>query len=143
MAIYGDSFSEAGTHADDLFERRGFWNTIVNDWVLSNVLVVSTFGVGLLTALYAFMLGQFILEHPSKHAGVLGLAGLAIGCLTAQITFGAISSAVATIYVSFADDPGAIKKNHPEAFKQLFDGWNLAYPQVLTHIVLVEDFQLP
>lgn len=143
VAMYGENFAEAGAHADDLFVRRGFWNTVVNDWVLSNVLFISTLGIGLLTALFAFLLGHLVLAHPSNHAGPLGLVGLAAGCLAAQVTFGAVSSGVATVYVAFAEDPAALKANHPEAFELLFDGWNSAYPHVLTHVVLVEEYQQP
>ena len=143
VAMYGQTFAEAGAHVDDLFVRRGFWNTVVNDWVLSNVLMVSTLGIGLLTALFGYLLGQVALLHPSSHAGLLGLIGLAVGTLAAHVTFGAVSSGVATVYVAFAEDPTALKENHPDAFEELFEGWNSAYPHVLTHVVLIEEYQRP
>lgn len=58
IAIYGVDFSTAGDRVDSLFNGRGFWNTILNDLVISRVLVLSVFGVACYTSVFGIVLGN-------------------------------------------------------------------------------------
>jgi len=135
IAIYGDDFMTAGRRVNGVFSNRGFWNTIVNDWVLSTVLSIGAFGIAVTTAAFAWALGAAIL-HKEEHAAAVAFAGFLCGGLIATATMGALDSAVATVYVAFGEDPRILKDNHPQAFHELYDAWNTYYPEVITFVIL-------
>lgn len=53
--------------------------------------------------------------------------GFLTGGMMAWIVASALGSAVSTIYVSLADEPLALKQNHPEEFEKLTTEWNKVF----------------
>lgn len=43
-----------------LFNRRGFWNTVINDLVMNRVLTLSVFGIACYTSVFGIILGNII-----------------------------------------------------------------------------------
>jgi len=137
VAVYGDSFGAAGERVNELFTRRGFWTTIMNDWILSRVFEVGMLGIALSSAAFAFGLSTLVFDIKGNNADVLAVFGLLIGWLLAAVVMGTLNSAVATVYVAFGEEPEALKRNHPETFDVLYSGWNQNYPMVTSYILLV------
>jgi hypothetical protein len=50
---------------------------------------------------------------------------------------GALDSAVAAVYVLFADDPSGLRDHHPSEFHELYCGWEKVYPDVVAYVILV------
>ena len=135
VAIYGDDFMTAGRRVNALFNHRGFWNTIVNDVILSRILYFGALGIALSSAAFGYAIGYLLLKH-DDHASAIALVGLLIGWLLATATMGAVDSAVATVYVAFGEDPQALKDNHPDDFGTLYKGWNQNYPEVMAVLLV-------
>jgi hypothetical protein len=55
VGLYGYSLLDAGHHATDLFEKRG-WTTIVTDDLVPNVLLLASLVLGGITGCFAFLI---------------------------------------------------------------------------------------
>jgi hypothetical protein len=91
--------------------------------------------LSLFTALLGALLAQLLLitSYGSTVSGgslattgaVLGLLmGLAVGMVLINI----VESAVAMVFVSFAEDPLALETHHKEEFDNLLSKWRVAHP---------------
>jgi len=136
VAIYGDDFATAGKRVNNLFFNRGFWDTIINDWVINRVLSVGAVGIALCTSFFGYIMGGVTLSS-SGASNFFAIYGFVIGLSMASVVVSTIDSAVATVYVAFGEDPDSLRANHPHEFRQLYDGWQQAYPQVVGYILLV------
>jgi hypothetical protein len=57
IGLYGYGLVDAGLHATELFEKRG-WTTIVSDDLVPNVLIMISLAIGGLTGMVAYLLEQ-------------------------------------------------------------------------------------
>jgi len=140
VAAYGMGFLEAGHAVMDLFTKRG-WTAIVNDDLVSNALAFGVFGLMLVNMLcgimVSFLLDLFLAQSISDVGGfaLMGaVIGLVTGLLVALILTTTLHSAVAMVFVCFAEDPAALQTNHPETYALLSDKWNAMHPGSLNWI---------
>ena len=65
---------------------------------------------------------------------VMGFIGFFIGVSMCHIVMGTVQSAVATIFVCFAEDPHAMQANKPAKFRDLAKAWLQVYPDEMRSI---------
>jgi hypothetical protein len=133
VGIYGLPFAEAGKSVFELFKERG-WNLIINDNLVDNVLSLFIVSVGAVTAALAVIFTQIeagVFEDLEQKELVMGFIGFFIGISMCQIVMGTVQSAVATIFVCFAEDPHAMQAKHPAKFRDLANAWLQVYPEEL------------
>lgn len=131
VGIYGYKFTQAGRAVFDLFHQRGF-DAIINDDLIGNMLNLVAFGVGIICALIGVAVaqwGNFVSFDNSSV--VLGLLGLFIGVGVAITPLSVVDSAVATIFVCFAEDPAAFQRSHPDLYQPLVTEWHNLYPEMI------------
>jgi hypothetical protein len=58
VGLYGYSLSDAGLHATELFEKRG-WSTIVSDDLVPNVMLMTCLVIGGVTGCFAHLIENF------------------------------------------------------------------------------------
>ena len=63
-----------------------------------------------------------------NQAGIAAFLSFLMGYAMCSVLAGVVASAVKTIFVSFALNPGALGRTHPEALGKLVAAWNSAYP---------------
>jgi hypothetical protein len=124
VAVYGDSFKQAGRSTHALFKRRG-WSALATDTVCATALTYACLTVAVLCGIVAFFL-----------ASVMGCKGVRFGVVVAStVTSYMMCSAVTsvldagvlTVAVCFADDPLPCQLHHPEDFSKLVAAWKLSY----------------
>jgi len=122
VAIYGSSFFEASHSVWTLFKNRG-WTAILNDSLIDDVLTLGTIVVGVLNSAIgsAFAAG---LGLSSTSTLLLGLFGLFLGCTTCMVALKVVNSAVATVFVLFAERPDAFRESHADLFRELVQAWS-------------------
>ena len=138
IGLYGYSFLDAGHHATDLFDKRG-WAMIVSDDLIPNVLFLTTLAFGGVTGCFGF----FISGLDSLHVTSLdepGLAsfvvGLAVGIAISAVLFGIISSSVNAVVVCFASNPVDFERNHPDLSHEMRSAWREVWPGALDMVDL-------
>lgn len=114
----------------DLFKRLG-WTAIINDDLIENALLAGAVVVGGLTALTVFLFEKIGMDFGDDYL-VLVFAGFILGIVMASITLGVIDSAVATIFVCFAEDPAAGQSTQPQLFSELINTWFQFHGPVMT-----------
>ena len=121
VAIYGYDFRKAGKSVFDLFHRLG-WTAIINDSLIDDTLNWMALGCGAITATIGYLYGL----SASLTGGwlvVLSLTGFLFGWAMCDVTMSVVSSAVATIFVCWAEAPAAFMQVHPDEAKMLNDAW--------------------
>lgn len=135
-AMYGYNFIDSSRAAVNLFGKLG-WTTIVNDDIIDSVLFFCHVLVGVLCSLTA---GLYYQVHINSLGHVNGLLLILLGYFsghwTCNIVLKVISSAVATIYVNFAERPELFKASNPELFAELLDAWTKVYPKEVPKIIM-------
>jgi hypothetical protein len=141
IAAYGYDFMTAGKYVMSLFEQRG-WSAIINDDLISNALTLLAVFMSLLGGLVGLILtGFFLVTDTHSITGAIkdqstlyiiggiygGLVGLVVGLLIVSV----IDSAVAMVYVCFAEDPMTLQVHHPETYHDLQEKWLLFNPDNL------------
>ncbi len=138
VAAYGTNFLTSGLRVTDLFKKRG-WTALINDSLISNVLSLLMLAVGVTTGAFASVLAK-AWEHHLHAAGVhspvavLFFAGFVIGIAVGVILSDVIDTAVACVFVFFAEDPRALQMHHPEVYAELLARWVEMHPTSLVHI---------
>ncbi|RQM29073.1 hypothetical protein B5M09_002014 [Aphanomyces astaci] len=131
VGIYGYKFMDAGRAVMQLFHDRGF-DAIINDDLVGTALTFAAFGVGCLCALLGLVYYYIDVSNQFQYAEyILPLTGLFFGLGVAIIPMGVVDSAVATIFVCFAEDPVALQHSHPEHFNELMTEWHRQYPEIM------------
>ena len=130
VAIYGYDFKTAGRNVFDLFKRLG-WTTIINDDLIDTALTFGCIGAGLITGFIGWIYGV-ALDVESEHLMFLFIAGLIAGFSMSQVTLNVISSAVATIFVCFAENPQSLAANHPTESAKLTGAWRQFHGELCT-----------
>lgn len=131
VGMYGYSYLEAGKNVITLFKQRG-WSIIIADDLISNVLTLFCFIIGLLTGCVGLALNEI---EPSWFSGYEGSAtaiafgfSFLVGLLLSCITLSVVDSSVNTVLVCFAEAPAEFEENHPELSSEMRDAWREVYP---------------
>lgn len=121
-------FKTAGTRALELFQHRG-WSAILNDRLLNRVLLLGQLAVG---AVVGFAVGLAL-----RHQGASGEEQALFGAVSAVLSLALsmtliaiVEGGVATVFVCFAMDGGALQASHPGSFEQLTAAWRQAHPEL-------------
>ncbi|OQR95233.1 hypothetical protein ACHHYP_00181 [Achlya hypogyna] len=101
VGVYGFNFAGAGRAVTQLFKTRGF-TTIINDDLISSALLFSAFVVGLVCGGLATAFTVIQTTNAATLA-IVGIAAFGIGVAVAAVALGVVDSAVATVYVCFAE----------------------------------------
>jgi hypothetical protein len=126
VGLYGYDYWTAGKQVSGLFRARG-WSNIINDQLIGRALGMMSILVGFLTGILGTLIG-FVFFGPLAALPTF-LVGMVLGCMSCNILFGVVVSAVNTIVVCFAESPNQLRRNHPPAlYEQLVQAWQLAYP---------------
>jgi hypothetical protein len=135
IAAYGYDFITAGRSVMSLFQRRG-WSAIINDDLIANALTLLAVFMALMGAFMGLIFTGFFLVTDTHsitdairnqstmylYGGIYGgIVGFVVGLLIVSV----IDSAVAMIYVCFAEDPATLQVHHPETYHDLQEKWSL------------------
>ena len=101
-----------------LFESRG-WTAIINDNLISNVLLFGTVLLSLVVCVLSVILGSLMGLTLSQ----LVVAGLVVGVCFGSVLSSCVNSAVAMIFVCFAESQETWSFTHPTEFLLLSDTW--------------------
>jgi len=111
VALYGDSFCEAGKKVWDLVGKSEMWTMIINDdlvgWVCIFGGLLGGLESGLVAALISYL--AFDSQYWLTWFFIAFLVGFAI-TLTALTV---IQSAVSTMYLCYIQEPDLLKRTHP------------------------------
>ena len=126
VALYGMDFVSASRSVVKMFSERG-WTALVNDDIVDAVLALGNVIGGVLMMYVAYGYAQGV-GLSGTNVTVTTLLGLFSGYLLFQIAVKVISSAVATVYVCFAERPDVFEATHPALHRELQDAWTVLYP---------------
>jgi len=130
VGLYGYGLIDAGSHANELFAKRG-WTMIVSDDLVPNVLLLATLVVGGFTGCFAHIIvnvKSLFLLPDNESLAVPFMAGLAVGLVVTGVLFGIISSSVSTVIVCFASNPVDFETNHPKLSQEMRNAWREVWP---------------
>lgn len=120
VAIYGKSYCKAAKDTWNLIKSHGV-EAIINDNLISGVLVLGSFLGGIICAIVAAIMALSTIEDYWITCAVLGfLIGFAMVMLTMEV----VESGVATIFVCFAMDPLALKRNDPHLYQKFVETYS-------------------
>jgi len=124
VGLYGYTFVDAAKNVITLFKSRG-WTVIITDYMVDRVLMMISFGNGLITGgLAAAISYMFNLNLE----GVAFLVGFVVGMLLSIVVLGVVGSGVNTVIVCYAEDPATFEINHYELSMRMRDTWRSAFP---------------
>jgi hypothetical protein len=126
VGLYGYSFMEAGMNVMTLFRNRG-WTAIITDILVDTVLLMVSFGVGILTAVAVLLVGAMF-DMDGVTLGVAFVVGLVNGFVMCNTLFSLVSSAVNAVIVCYAEAPSEFQTNHPRLSQDMRAAWSQAYP---------------
>ena len=121
VAIYGYDFKKAGQSVFALFKKLG-WTTIINDDLVDNALSFGSFGIGMLCGLLAYLYSEAA-DIGAAYTTPMVIVGICIGIGMSSVTLNVVSSAVATVFVCFAENPEAIFNTHQDEGHKLRNAW--------------------
>jgi hypothetical protein len=117
---------EASINVLSLFKSRG-WSAIIADTLVDTVLMMLSFGVGLVTGLIGLIVAASMQQGSGTMAGAF-FVGMLIGVVFCSTLFGLISSGVNAVIVLFAESPAEFAVNHPQLSQEMLKTWREAYP---------------
>jgi len=126
VAIYGESFCSSGKKVMELFRSRGY-TAIINDNLIHNALLLGSIVVGGLTCTVGLFLHEFdqdIFGSLEDAKFIIAFFAFFIGILICSLVMSVVSSAVATVFVCWAEDSQSFNQNHPDLFNSLSNAWN-------------------
>jgi hypothetical protein len=103
VAIYGVDFITASRSAVELFRSRG-WSTLLNDDLIDLILNLGNVIIAVLTMCVGYSYAR-LMGLDRVYTTLLSALGLFGGYLLSMVVMSTISSAVATVYVCFAEHP--------------------------------------
>jgi len=137
VAAYGVGFVSSGRLVSSLFYSRG-WTAIINDNLISRALscgvialTVANMICGVLFSFIVDMAYAKSMNDIGTLALIGGLVGAVTGLVVGIVLTNALDSAVAMVYVCFAESPAALQKNHPEVYNVLRNKWDTMHPNTL------------
>jgi len=134
-AAYGTNFLTSGTRVMSLFKRRG-WTLLINDDLIGNALFLGILALAGSTACFSAFFSFLFYNHlvaagfanPITSLVIIGgFLGFAVGAMISNV----VSSAVAAVFVFFAEDPSALALNHAETYNELMSKWRALHPTSL------------
>eukprot|EP01113_Clastostelium_recurvatum_P015021 TRINITY_DN18283_c0_g1_i4.p1 TRINITY_DN18283_c0_g1~~TRINITY_DN18283_c0_g1_i4.p1 ORF type:complete len:562 (-),score=125.66 TRINITY_DN18283_c0_g1_i4:44-1681(-) len=120
VAIYGKSFCQASKDTWNLFKSNGA-DAIINDNLISGVLVVGTILGGCFAAVVGAVVAHFLIPQSWV---LLAIVSFLVGACLVTLAMEVIESAVATMLVCFVLEPAVLANNNPELFTRLRDKYN-------------------
>ena len=145
VGIYGYSYVKSGQMVYELFKRRG-WTTIVTNGLVSYVLATTTFFISVITGCAAILMehittsvmapesntpGESFLFGPiTEYKLLCFLIGFIIGAYVSSLMMNVVKGAVNTVIICWADNPWAMKENHPRLTKELTEAWRKVFPEI-------------
>ncbi|KAL7568827.1 hypothetical protein ACA910_007240 [Epithemia clementina (nom. ined.)] len=112
VGIYGYDYLSAGRKVIDLFKARG-WTTLITDRLVFRVLLLANLGISALTGAVCVLIMVFIGYNRIPNADAWDAAmngafwfGFIIGLIVSNTVLYVVESAVRTIIVCFAEQPG-------------------------------------
>ena len=103
VAIEGQDYMTASSTAVQLFKSRGF-TTLLNDDIIDLLIQISTIMIGLLTMILAYVYCKSVILSKT-YSYLLALFAFFCGYVMSTVLLSTMSSAVTTVYVSFAKNP--------------------------------------
>ncbi|CAG8482261.1 20974_t:CDS:10 [Dentiscutata erythropus] len=121
VAIYGKSFCDAAKDTWTMIKDRGV-EAIINDNLIGTVIMMGSFLVGMITALFGYL--YTIIFHPSFNAGggftpLLVFLAFIIGFQMLSIIGSVIFSGAATTFVCLAENPDALARTKPDLYNEI------------------------
>ncbi|CAG8481696.1 17037_t:CDS:2 [Dentiscutata heterogama] len=119
VAIYGKSFCDADTWT--MIKDRGV-EAIINDNLIGTVIMMGSFLVGMITALFGYL--YTIIFHPRFNADggftpLLVFLAFIIGFQMLSIIGSVIFSGAATTFVCLAENPDALARTKPDLYNEI------------------------
>ena len=112
VGIYGYDYLSAGRKVIDLFKARG-WTTLITDRLIFRVLMFANLGIAALTGAVCVLLMVFLghnrFSSADDYNAALAVAfwiGFIVGIIISNTVLFVVESAVRTIMVCFAEQPG-------------------------------------
>eukprot|EP01038_Epipyxis_sp_PR26KG_P009157 gene9157-12353_t len=140
IAAYGTDFMTSGKQVTNLFIKRGMMG-VINDDLIGRAMFLGTIIISLFSSLVGIALTYSLhtsILSISKNDGydvsiptilfIGGLTGMLIGWLIGSLLTITIESAVAMVFVCFAENPSSLQTNHLEVYNNLCSKWARAYP---------------
>jgi Plasma-membrane choline transporter len=134
IGLYGYDYLTAGRNVMELFRARG-WTTLINDDLVTRVLLLLNIVIGILTGCVALMLSNhytnWLIEFNGTSIGPLlaFIIPFIIGVSISTIIMGVVASAVDTVMVAFCEAPLEFERNHPGLHRQMITSYSLIYPE--------------
>jgi hypothetical protein len=130
IALTGSSFARGGRDAWDLFKSRG-WTAVINDDLTGDALRIAAFMVAAAGAVVGA--GVTYVAMPTSPirkdtAAVAAALCFVVSYGMATVMVGVLGSAVRTVFVCFAMNPGALAQTHPGHLQRLVAAWNAFHP---------------
>jgi len=124
VGIYGDSFIKSGKAVCALFKNRG-WSTITNASLIRRTLALLAFAVGLVVGGAGAAIGSLdtMKDIDTYACCYLFGIGFLVGLFLTVIMVSVVDSAVATVFVCFAESPQVFEQTHPALFYDLTATW--------------------
>lgn len=120
VAIYGKTYIQAAKATWRLFKTSGL-EAIVNDNLIDGVLWLGVLFGALVTGLAGYCYAFFIFRGVHVWAG-FGL-GFTIGFVLLVLAMQCLDSAVATIFVCFAEDKETLRNTKPQLYQHLMEAY--------------------
>lgn len=137
VAAYGLGFVESGKQVTSLFTKRG-WTAIINDNLISRTFFCGITALAVTTSLAGLALSlvlDMFLAHSFRDAAALAgwgmLVGLIVGAIVAMVLTNTLDSAVAMVFVCFAEDPFTLQNNHYDEYINLSTRWQEMHPHTM------------
>lgn len=130
VALYGKDFRTAGGDAIRVFKERG-WTLIINDNLIDRALTLGCIMVGCVTGLVGAGWAVSMVDDGGWVFAGAFLSFL-VGFGMCMIVTSVIDSAVATVFVCFAEHPDALAATHPDQLGALVGAWQQFHPQAFS-----------
>lgn len=123
VAIYGKDFRTAAKHTWQMIKERGI-DAMINDDLSDAVIMMGCVLSGVVTGVIGGLWA-----YKQDFPGWLGAAILAaiIGIIMAGLILSVMTSAIATVFVIWAEDPEAMRANRPQHFQAISDASKAMY----------------
>lgn len=122
VAMYGKSFMQSGKAAMDLFRSRGL-TAVVNDQLVSTVFTLGCLTCSVMCALFGYLFGVGLGINRDYLVLLVGL-GFLLGLVVSSIVMNVIDSAVATVFVCWAEAGDALERTNRELFIEMSEAWS-------------------
>jgi len=128
VAIYGQSFTEAGKSVYSLFERHGV-ATLVSNGTTDLILTMAAFVGGTFGMIVTGVVAIAVYGTSGGAVMVIMAGGALVSGGLVYFVMQTVDSCVATLFVCFVEDPAALSVTAPEAYEVLSAAWGERYPE--------------